>query len=72
LPGCLLSIPLDEVEKQLVIQTLEAVSGNQTKAARMLGIGRDALRYKMRKYGLNDIEGAPDLGQKTDWEPPSE
>ncbi|MBI4549525.1 MAG: sigma-54-dependent Fis family transcriptional regulator [Candidatus Omnitrophica bacterium] len=65
LPTCLLSVPLDEIEKQLVIQTLEAASGNQSKAARMLGIGRDALRYKMGKYGLNDTEDPADLSQNT-------
>jgi DNA-binding NtrC family response regulator len=42
----------DEVEKQLVVQALAQAEGNQSKAARQLKIGRDALRYKMKKYGL--------------------
>ena len=50
------SIPEDaslaEHERQLVISALEKAQGNQSQAARTLGIGRDALRYKMRKYGL--------------------
>ena len=44
--------PLAEHERQLVVSALEKALGNQSQAARALGIGRDALRYKMRKYGL--------------------
>jgi DNA-binding NtrC family response regulator len=43
---------LAEHERQLVVTALEKVEGNQSQAARALGIGRDALRYKMKKYGL--------------------
>jgi len=39
-------------ERQLVVEALEKAQGNQSHAARALGIGRDALRYKMKKYGL--------------------
>lgn len=39
-------------ERQLVRSALERARGNQSQAARALGIGRDALRYKMKKYGL--------------------
>jgi transcriptional regulator with PAS, ATPase and Fis domain len=43
---------LEEHEKQLVIKALDQAQGNQSEAARHLRIGRDALRYKMKKYGL--------------------
>jgi len=43
---------LAEHERQLVSNALERARGNQSQAARALGIGRDALRYKMKKYGL--------------------
>ena len=43
---------LEEQERMLVTRALEAARGNQSEAARMLHIGRDALRYKMKKYGL--------------------
>ncbi len=43
---------LEEHEKRLVKDALEQAGGNQSKAARQLRIGRDALRYKMKKYGL--------------------
>jgi transcriptional regulator with PAS, ATPase and Fis domain len=42
----------DQMEKQLVTEALAKAEGNQSKAARQLKIGRDALRYKMKKYGL--------------------
>ncbi len=41
-----------EHERQLVVAALERAQGNQSQAARALGIGRDALRYKMKKFGL--------------------
>ena len=40
-------------ERDLVIRALAETNGNQSLAARRLGIGRDALRYKMKKYGLD-------------------
>ena len=43
---------LDNVEKQLVQQALERTVGNQSRAAQLLGISRDQVRYKMRKYGI--------------------
>ncbi len=52
-----LSIPsggtsLEEVERTLVELALRQSGGNQTHAARLLDISRDALRYKMKKFGL--------------------
>jgi DNA-binding NtrC family response regulator len=43
---------LEEHEKKLVMDALDHAAGNQSKAARQLRIGRDALRYKMKKFGL--------------------
>jgi DNA-binding NtrC family response regulator len=40
---------LDEVEMSLVRQAIERSGGNQTKAADMLGISRDQLRYRLKK-----------------------
>lgn len=50
--GEMASQSFEEVEKQLVVEALARAEGNQSKAARRLKIGRDALRYKMKKYGL--------------------
>ena len=43
---------LDAVEKDFVRQALEAANGNQTRAAQLLGISRDQLRYRMQKFGF--------------------
>lgn len=45
-------LSFEEHEKQLLTQALAEAGGNQSRAARQLRIGRDALRYKMKKYGL--------------------
>lgn len=44
---------LDEVEHDLIVKALETSSWNVTKAARLLGISRDTLRYRMEKHHLN-------------------
>lgn len=43
---------LEEVERDLVRQALDAATGNQVRAARLLGISRDALRTRMKKFGF--------------------
>jgi DNA-binding NtrC family response regulator len=43
---------LAETEKNLVMKALQKASGNQTRAALLLGITRDTLRYKMKKFNL--------------------
>jgi transcriptional regulator with PAS, ATPase and Fis domain len=46
---------LAEQERLLIIRALETAGGNQSEAARILRIGRDALRYKLKKYNLETI-----------------
>ncbi|MEM7540582.1 MAG: sigma-54 dependent transcriptional regulator [Pseudomonadota bacterium] len=43
---------LDGVEKQRILEALEATRWNRTKAARNLGISLRALRYRMEKLGV--------------------
>ncbi len=45
-------LSFEEHEKHLLSSALNKAGGNQSEAARQLRIGRDALRYKMKKYGL--------------------
>jgi DNA-binding NtrC family response regulator len=45
-------ISLEELEKDLMIAALEKHGGNQSRAARYLGITRNTLIYRMQKYGL--------------------
>jgi DNA-binding NtrC family response regulator len=49
-------VNLEEVEKSLVIQALERAGGNQTRAAAMLGLHRDQIRYRVEKFGLKKAE----------------
>jgi DNA-binding NtrC family response regulator len=44
---------LAEVEKNYIERTLRYVQGNQTRAAKILGISRKALWEKRRRYGLD-------------------
>ena len=43
---------LDDVEKETIVEALEACGGNQTRTAKRLGLSRRALIYKLEKYGL--------------------
>jgi transcriptional regulator with GAF, ATPase, and Fis domain len=43
---------MEEVEKQSIIQCLDEVGGNVTKAAQRLGLSRKGLQLKMIKYNL--------------------
>ena len=55
--GCPFTLPeegvdLEAVERGLLAQALRRTGGNQSAAARLLGISRYALRYRMEKYDL--------------------
>jgi DNA-binding NtrC family response regulator len=43
-------IPLADLERQAILETLRQTSGNQTKAAKVLGISDRTLREKVRRY----------------------
>ncbi len=45
-------IDIEEVEKQLIVHALEESSGNVSEAARKLKLSREALRYRIQKFGL--------------------
>ncbi len=42
----------EDLERDLVRQALERTGGNQTRAARLLGMTRDQIRYRIRKFAL--------------------
>ena len=46
------SVSFEDHERAIIQQALETSNGNQSQAARLLRIGRDALRYKMKKHQL--------------------
>ncbi|MCY1481497.1 Regulatory protein AtoC [compost metagenome] len=45
-------LSLPEVERDMVIKTLDKTDWNVTKSARLLGLSRDMLRYRIEKLGL--------------------
>jgi two-component system, NtrC family, response regulator AtoC len=51
-PNAPFEVSLEEAEKNLVRKALERAGGNQTRAAVLLGVTRDTLRYKMKKFNL--------------------
>jgi len=44
---------LEHIELQALARALECSNGNQSRAAKLLGISRDKVRYRMRKYGVH-------------------
>jgi two-component system, NtrC family, response regulator AtoC len=45
-----------ELERSLVLQALERANGNKTRAAMLLGMNRDQIRYRIEKFDLEDYE----------------
>ncbi|MEO8522142.1 MAG: sigma-54 dependent transcriptional regulator [Acidobacteriota bacterium] len=46
-------VNLEDLERRFVIQALKRAGGNQTKAAALLGLNRDQIRYRIEKFGLS-------------------
>ena len=51
---------LEETERRMLIAALDKTGWNQTRAAMLLGISRDTLRYKVKKYNLPRPSGVSD------------
>jgi len=51
------SVTLEEMEKHAISEALDKAGQNQVQAAKLLGITRDTLRYRMKKFGL--LEDVP-------------
>jgi transcriptional regulator with PAS, ATPase and Fis domain len=45
-------VKLEDLERQLLMQALERTAGNQSRAAELLGLHRDQVRYRIEKFGL--------------------
>ena len=45
-------INLEQLERSLVVQALERSGWNQTRAATLLGLNRDQIRYRIEKFKL--------------------
>ena len=46
-------LSLDDLEASMISQALDKTNGNQSRAARLLGLTRDTLLYRIKKYGLS-------------------
>ncbi len=46
-------LDIENIEKELLRKALLMAKGNQSKAARLLNLGRDAFRYRIQKFGLD-------------------
>ena len=53
---------MDEVERELIIETLGHTLGNRTHAATILGISIRALRNKLRDYAQAGVSVPPPAG----------
>ena len=46
-------VPLEEVERRYILRVLEAVGGNKTLAAQILGLDRKTLYRKLERWGAD-------------------
>jgi DNA-binding NtrC family response regulator len=56
-------VPMEEVERRYILKVIDAVQGNKTAAARILGIERKTLYRKLERFGVG--EQPNDEGVKT-------
>jgi len=52
-------VDLEQLERSLVVQALERTGWNQTRAATLLGLNRDQIRYRIEKFGLTVTHSRP-------------
>ena len=46
------SMTLEELEKEMILKTIETYRGNMSKVAKSLGLSRGALYRRLEKYGI--------------------
>jgi two-component system, NtrC family, response regulator AtoC len=49
--------PIESAERGLILEAMERSEGNVSAAARLLGVTRNTLRYRLRKYGIETKAG---------------
>jgi two-component system response regulator AtoC len=50
-------VPLEQLEREMVTRAMRATGANQTRAAELLGLTRDQLRYRLSKFDLRGDSG---------------
>lgn len=59
-PASSLKETVAEIEKRMILEALQACRHNQQRAARMLGLSRQGLIKKMKRYGITEsVEEKP-------------
>ena len=53
-PTAIYEMVINTVEKPLLLYIMNKTEGNQSKAAKMLGINRNTLRKKLKQYNLDN------------------
>jgi DNA-binding NtrC family response regulator len=51
-------LTLEEFEDEIIREAVRRAAGNKSQAARLLGLSRNALRYRLSKMGVPDEDGA--------------
>jgi DNA-binding NtrC family response regulator len=68
----LVGLPLRDIERDLVLETLARTDGNRTVSARLLGLSIRTLRNKITEYSADGVEVTPAGGADKglpDWRP---
>ena len=53
-PNAIYEMVINTVEKPLLLYIMNKAEGNQSKAAKMLGLNRNTLRKKLKQYNLDN------------------
>ena len=53
-PSTIYEMVINTVEKPLLLYIMNKTEGNQSKAAKMLGLNRNTLRKKLKQYNLDN------------------
>ena len=53
-PTAIYEMVITTVEKPLLLYIMNKTEGNQSKAAKMLGLNRNTLRKKLKQYNLDN------------------
>ncbi len=61
--GIKAGLSMREMEKQLILKTLEETRGNKSQAARLLGISRRTLLNKLHEYRIGDGDERPEADE---------
>ena len=59
-------VTLAELERYAILKTLEAVGGSPTRAARILGVSRRTIQYRLKEWGMSRSPGGEENGEDSE------